>query len=143
MRRYELSPAQFALIEDLLPPNGKRGGQWKDHRRVLNGIFWLLHTGAQWREIPTRYGKWQTTYDRFTRWRRNGTIDRILERLHMKLDADGRIDMDLWLVDSTVIRAGGAAAGARRKKNAPRRAIGSRPRQISGWIWHKDTSGHR
>ncbi len=93
---------------------------------MLNGIFWMLHSGAQWREIPARYGKWQTIYDRFNRWRRDGTIDRMLERLHMKLDGDGRIDIDLWLIDSTVIRASAAAAGARRKKNAAERAGGSR-----------------
>lgn len=142
MKRFELSPSQFSLIEDLLPSNGRQGGQWKDHRRVLNGIFWLLHTGAQWREIPSRYGKWQTLYHRFTRWRRDGTIDRMLERLHMKLDADGRIDTDLWLVDSTVIRAGAAAAGARRKRNAARRALGPRPRQIAGRVWNEDSPCH-
>lgn len=114
VRRYELSDQAFALVADLLPANGRRGGQWQDHRTVLNGIFWILHSGAQWRELPARYGKWQTVYWRYNRWRRDGTIDRMLERLHLTLDAEGRIDVDLWCLDATQIRASRAAAGARR-----------------------------
>lgn len=56
-RRYELSEQEYALVADLLPAGGG-GGQWKDHRQVLNGIFWVLHTGPQWRELPERYGPW-------------------------------------------------------------------------------------
>ena len=85
VRRYELSNQAFDLIADLLPANGGRGGQWNDHRTTLNGIFWKLHTGAQWREIPERYGKWKSVYDRVSRWRKDGTFDRMLERLHLKL----------------------------------------------------------
>ena len=112
VRHYELTDPQFALIEDLLPKNGKRGGQWNDHRTTLDGIFWLLHTGAQWREVPERYGKWKSVYDRFRRWRKDGMIDLILERLHLRLDEAGRLDHDLWCVDATSIRASRAAAGA-------------------------------
>lgn len=87
---------------------------------MLNGIFWMLHTGAQWRELPERYGKRSTVHDRFTRWNKDGTLDRILERLHMKLDEQGRIDTDLWLIDATNIRASRAAAGGRGKKRGRR-----------------------
>ena len=52
------------LIADLLPPNGKRGGQWYDHRATLNGILWVLHTGSQWRGLPERYGNWKSVHDR-------------------------------------------------------------------------------
>ena len=117
VRRYELSDEAFGLIEDLLPKNGKRGGQWNDHRVTLNGVFWILHPGAQWRELPERYGAWSSVFDRYNRWRRDGTIDRILERLHLKLDAEGRIDLDLWCIDATQIRASRAAAGAVGKKS--------------------------
>lgn len=118
MRRYELSEKQFSLIEDLFPKNGRKGQQWNDHRITLNGIFWILHTGAQWRELPERYGNWKSVYDRFNRWSRNGMINRILERLQMKLDEEGRIDLDTWCIDSTIVRASRSAAGARRgKKN--------------------------
>jgi transposase len=119
MRRYELTDEQFELIADLLPLNGRRGGQWNDHRTTLNGIFWILHAGAQWREMPERYGKWKSVYDRFNRWRRDGTIDKILQRLQMKLDKEGRIDWDLWCIDGTNVRASRSAAGAGESKTTP------------------------
>ena len=117
MRRYELTDEQFEMIHDLLPANGKRGGQWNDHRVTLNGIFWILHSGAQWREMPERYGKWQSVYDRLARWRKEGMIDRILQRLQMRLDKDGRIDWDLWCIDGTNVRASRSAAGAGESKS--------------------------
>jgi len=128
MRRYELTEEQFELIGDLLPTNGKRGGQWNDHRTTLNGIFWILHTGAQWREMPERYGKWQSIYDRFVRWRRDGTLDAVLQRLQVRLDTEGRIDWDLWCIDGTNVRASRSAAGARRGTKTSR----SSPR-ITRW----------
>jgi transposase len=117
-RRYELTDDEYTRIEDLLPENGKRGGQWTDHRTTLNGIFWILHTGAQGRELPERYGKWKSVHDRLTRWRQDGTLDRILERLHRGLDKRGKLDHDLWCVDATSIRASRAAAGAGGKEVA-------------------------
>ena len=131
MRRYELTEEQFELIGDLLPRNGKRGGQWNDHRTTLNGIFWILHTGAQWREVPERYGKWQSVYDRFVRWRREGTMDAILRRLQVRLDKEGRIDWDLWCIDGTNVRASRSAAGARRRTKTPRGKRTNRP--ITRW----------
>ncbi len=116
MRRHELSDDHYAAIEPYLPrPTGKAGHPWKDHRAVLNGLFWKLHTGAQWRDIPERYGPWQTIYDRYVRWRRNGTWDRILQALQVRLDREGRIDWTQWALDSTSIRATRAAAGATKK----------------------------
>lgn len=120
MRRYELTDEQFDSIADLLPANGRRGGQWNDHRTTLNGMFWILHSGAQWREMPERYGKWQSVYHRFNRYRRDGTFDRILHRLQMKLDKDGHIDWDLWCIDGTNVRASRSAAGARESKTTPK-----------------------
>jgi transposase len=116
VRRYELRDEDFALIEDLLPENGKRGGQWKCHRTMLNGIFWILYTGAHWRELPERYGKRSSVNDRLNRWRADGTLDRILERLHLKLDEEGRIDHEFWCIDATQVRASRSAAGARGEK---------------------------
>ena len=72
VRRYELTDEQYALVKDLMPATGRPGGQWKDHRTTLDGIFWILHSGAQWRELPERYGNWKTVYDRFNRFRREG-----------------------------------------------------------------------
>lgn len=116
MRRHDLSDAQWKRIEDMFPPNGNKGGQWKDHRLLLNGMLWRLQTGAPWRDLPERYGPWQTVYDRFNRYSKNGTFDRIIERLQCQLDAQGCIDWDLWCVDGSVIRASRAAAGALKKR---------------------------
>ncbi|CAO3455317.1 Mobile element protein [Azospirillum argentinense] len=84
---------------------------WRDHRQVVDGLMWKLNTGAQWRDIPERYGPWQTIYERFVRWRYDGLFERILDRLRLQLDADGRIDVDLWCIDGTSIRASRSAAG--------------------------------
>ena len=119
MRRYELTDEKWALIEDLFPcSKGRRGCPWKDHRAILNGILWVLRTGAPWRDLPDRCGPWQTVYDRFRRWQREGLFDRILERLQIRLDAAGKIDWELWCVDGSCIRASRAAAGGG-KKGAP------------------------
>jgi transposase len=115
VRRYELTDPRCALIGDLLPSNGRRGARWNDHRTTLDGLFWLLRTGARWRQVPERYGKWKSVHDRFRRWRKDGAIDRILERLHSRLDPRGRIDHDLRCIDAASIRASRPAAGALRR----------------------------
>lgn len=141
-RHYEMTAEQFTLIADLMPEDGKPGGQWNDHRTTLNGILWVLHTGAQWRELPERYGKWKSVHDRLTRWRKDGTIDRILERLHLKLNERGLIDNDLWCVDATSIRAGRAAAGAGGEKDR-RRAGRPRPGPVARRLRHQAPPGRR
>jgi transposase len=127
MRRHELSDAQWHLIEDLMPPEGSPGRPWNNHRETLNGMMWILHTGAPWRDLPDHYGPWESVYCRFSRWRRNGTLDRILDRLQMRLDREGRVDWDLWCVDGSMIRASRAAAGA------PKKGIPTNPR-ITRWV---------
>lgn len=118
MARHELTDAQFALLEPFLPTNDRRGRPWVDHRKVLNGLFWKLNTGAQWRDIPERYGPWQTIYDRYVFWRRDGTWDQIMAALQTKLDATGRLDWEQMNVDGTSIRASRSAAGARKKRDS-------------------------
>lgn len=115
MRQHEFTEEQYELIKGLMLANGRRGGQWKDHRTTLNGMFWVLHTDAQWREMPERYGKWPSVYDRFNRWTRDGTIDKIFERFQFRLDEDPRIDWDLWCADGSNIRASRSAADTGQK----------------------------
>ena len=79
---------------------------------MLDGIFRVLHGGAQRRELPERYGNRKTVYDRFNRFRRDGTIARMPERLPLKLGEHGRIDSDWWSIDATSIRISRSAAGA-------------------------------
>lgn len=114
MGRHELTDEQWAVIADLFPENTKTAGRpWKDHRNIVHGMFWILRTGAPWRDLPKRFGPWQTVYDRFCRYRRDGTFDQILERLQIKLDKQGRIDWELFCVDGSSVRAHRAAAGAK------------------------------
>ncbi|WP_285584040.1 IS5 family transposase, partial [Actinoallomurus iriomotensis] len=93
VRRHELSDAAWARIEPLLPAHPPRGGRWRDHRQVVNGIVWKIRTGADWRDIPERYGPWQTLYQRFRRWSADGTWDRLLEHVQVHDDAVGDVDM--------------------------------------------------
>ena len=110
--RSEITDKAWERMAPLLPENGQRGGQWQDHRKVVNGILWKLRTGAPWRDLPERYGPWQTCYDRLVRWRRDGIWDRLLEHIQTKSDAVGEVE---WVVsvDSSVVRAHQHAAGAR------------------------------
>jgi len=114
MARYELTDEQWNLLKVLFPTQ-KRGGKWNDHRTTLNGMLWILRSGAPWRDLPDRYGKWKSVYHRFNRWRREGLFDRILKALQIRLDKQGKIDWDLWLVDGSNVRASRSAAGARKK----------------------------
>lgn len=119
MRRYELTDAQWQSIEDLFPKNQSCSGRpWNDHRTVLNGMFWVLCSGAPWRDLPERYGAWQTAYHRFRRYREEGFFQRLLERLHLRLNEQGQIDLELWAIDSTSVRGQKSAAGGGPKKGA-------------------------
>lgn len=111
--RGELTEEAWRVIAPLLPASG-RGGQWRDHRTVINGILWKLRTGAPWRDLPERYGPWQTCADRLYRWRRDGTWDRILAHVQTKSDAVGEIVWEVS-VDSRIARAHQHASGARRR----------------------------
>ena len=115
-RRYEIDDEQWDLIRDFFPENRKRRGRpWRDHRQVLNGILWVLSSGAAWRDLPERYGPWQTAYDRYDRWQNDGTWDRILEALQMEADERGLLDWSQWNIDSTIVRANRHAAGGGKK----------------------------
>ena len=79
-----------ALIELLVPPSRARTGRPpRDRRTLLNGIFWILHTGAPWRDLPERFGPWQTVYHHFAKWRREGIFAEIIEALQITLDQRG------------------------------------------------------
>jgi len=116
MKRHEVTDEQWELIQPILPKRtAKTGRPPSDPRVMLNGILWILRTGSPWRDLPERFGPWQTVYDHFAKWRALGAYDRILEALHIRLDADGAIDWDLWCIDGSSVRASRAAAGASKK----------------------------
>jgi transposase len=111
--RHALSDDHFAILEPLLPTNRRPGRPWKGHRLVIDAILWILHTGTPWRDLPREtYGPWQTAYERFSRRSKDGTWGRLLEALHVRLDAAGKVDWDLFCIDGSSIRASRAAAGA-------------------------------
>ena len=113
MKRHEVTDEQWEVIQPILPKRtAKTGRPPSDPRLMLNGILWILRTGSPWRDLPERFGPWQTVYDHFAKWRALGAYDRILEALHIRLDADGTIDWDLWCIDGSSVRASRAAAGA-------------------------------
>jgi transposase len=102
----------------LLPKHDGAGRPWRDHRQVVNGVLWRLRTGAPWRDLPSRYGPWQTVYRRFAHWEKDGTWAKLLEEVQVRDDAVGAVE---WTVsiDSTVARAHQHAAGARKKGMNP------------------------
>jgi transposase len=116
MKRHELTDEQWALVDPIVPKSVARTGRpARDRRIILNGIFWILHTGAPWRDLPERFGRWQTVYHHFSRWRREGLFDEIIKCLQIRLDDRGLIDWDLWCIDGANVRAARAAAGADKK----------------------------
>ena len=114
-RRHALSDAQWEVLRPLLPTNDRRGRPYKDHRLVLDGILWILHTGAPWRDLPEHFGPWKTVYGRFNRWRKQGLWDKVLTALQARAQEQGRLDWEMFCIDGSVVRASRAAAGAEKK----------------------------
>lgn len=116
MKRHDVSEEEWAILKPLIPESdAKTGRPAKDPRQMLNGVLWVLNTGAAWRDLPERFGPWQTVYGYFKSWRASGLFDTILDALHLQLDKDGKIDWELWCIDGTSVRATRAAAGAGKK----------------------------
>ena len=120
MRRHEISDADWARIQSLLP---SRPGPYALDRRFLNAVLYVAKTGLPWRDLPERFGPWNSVWRRFDRWSRRGVRAALFDALQ---------DPDLeWLIlDSTVIRAHPCAAGAKKKRTVP----GARARRPSGGV---------
>jgi transposase len=119
MHRGDLTDAQWARLQPLLPPQrrgkGSTGGRPSiDHRQIINGILWILRTGAPWEDLPERYGKRSTVSTRYYRWKQQGIWDRVYDALKAQADAAGALDWELHYVDATVVRAHQHAAGAKK-----------------------------
>lgn len=111
--RHAISVGDWDRIKDLLPGRpGQSGWLAEDNRRFMDAVLWIAKTGAPWRDLPERLGKWNSVWKRFDRWARKGTLQMVFEALQ---------DPDLeWLIlDSTVIRAHPCAAGAQKKQMVP------------------------
>ena len=103
-RDQVLTDAQWALLEPLLPSSkGKQSRPFRDHRQVLEGIMFRLRTGCPWRDLPERFGPWQTVWKRHARFSKDGTWDQIMAALLVTADQAGHVDWQLS-IDSTVAR---------------------------------------
>jgi transposase len=119
-RRHELSDEQWAQLAVLLPPEKpKTGRPALEHRQVVNGILWVLRTGAPWRDLPERYGNWTTVYSRFRRWREAGIWDRVFEAVQQNADRRGEVEWAIHFVDGSIVRAHQHAAGAKKGATKP------------------------
>lgn len=121
MRRHEISENQWNKIKDLFPPERKpQGGRpAKSNRAMLNAILYWLNTGIPWRDLPERYGSWQTVYNRFRAWTKAG----VWEKAFHALISQDLVDDTTVMLDSTTVKVhqhgGGAKKGAiMRKRDA-------------------------
>ena len=111
MTRLRMNDKQWQRIQPMIP-DGKPGGRPPlDRRTIIDGILWILRTGAPWRDIPEAFGKWQTIWRLFDQWNGDGTLDKVLQ----KLQGEIIINTELWCIDGTVIRAARCAAGGGKK----------------------------
>lgn len=112
-RRYELTDEEWQCIKDLLPGKATDPGRTaRDNRLFINAVLWIARTGAPWPDLPERFGKYNSQFQRFNRWAKNGVWQRIFEALQDP-------DLEWLMIDSTVVRAHQHAAG--QKKVHPRR----------------------
>lgn len=118
LRRYELTDDEWNRIADLLPPEstGKQGRPRKSNRMILNGMVWIARSGAPWRDLPERYGPWETVYSRFRKWIEDGILDNIFHSL--SLDAElGELSMDASIVQAHQDSAGAKKGGLQTKSD--------------------------
>jgi transposase len=106
--RWELTDQQWELLEPILRPQRRadnRGRPWHDTRAVLNGVLWILGSGAQWSEMPTRYPPYQTCHRRFQQWEREGKLVDLLRLLAKDLHKRGKLNLEEAFVDATFASA--------------------------------------
>ena len=116
MPRHRLTDAQWELVADLFPVgNFKTGRRPRNRRVVLSGIFWILRTGAPWRDLPIEFGPWSTAWDFFDKWTKDGTLNAMLRRLRSVVIPEMADPDELWCIDGTSIRAARCAGGGGKK----------------------------
>ena len=130
LARLLMEDGEWAFfVEFIVALRGRGGRPARDHRRVLDGIFWIARTGAQWRDLPEECGKWSSVYRQFRRWTLAGLWELILEALN----ESGVSPPQVQMIDSTVIRAHHQAAGAKgglKKRVLAVQRVALRPRFI-------------
>ncbi len=129
-RRHDISDRVWSLLEGHLPGRkGLHGGIARDNRRFINAVFWILRTGAPWRDLPPDYGDWKNTHRRFCRWRDRGVWESLLEQVIEDPDFE-------WLmIDASHIKVHPHASGARGgNQEMSRTKGGSTPNCIWPWM---------
>jgi transposase len=122
----DLTEEQWKLVETILPEDpvrdDGRGRPWSERRKVLEGVLWILRTGARWQDLPPRYGSYQTAHRRFQNWVRSGVLEKLLITLAQHLKDAGGLDLRECFVDGTFVPAkkGGAWSGKPSVERAPR-----------------------
>lgn len=141
----DLTDRQWEIVAPLLPKprvrKDKRGRPWRDPRDVLNGILWILRTGAQWVDLPARYPSKSTCHRRFQKWSREGTLKKLRAALIEDLDERGKIDWSESFIDGSFASA---------KKGGPASAKRSAAKAPSGWqlstamafLWESPSTAH-
>ena len=127
--RWELTDAQWELLEPVLRParrSDNRGRPWNETRAVLNGVLWVLGTGAQWAEMPDKYPPYQTCHRRFQAWICDGKLVESLQLLARHLHERGKLNLDQAFVDATFASAQKGAL-----QSAPRDAVRARRSSLS------------
>lgn len=114
MRRYELKDADWARLAPLLPgKTGDAGRSAADNRLFVNAVLWIARSGAPWRDLPERFGPWNSVYRRFRRWAQKGVWQRVFEAVQEP-------DLDWAMLDSTSVRAHQHAAGQKKARPRPK-----------------------
>lgn len=125
LHRHAISDADWERIEELLPGRpGQPGWTARDNRLFLDAVLWIAKTGAPWRDLPERFGNWNSVWRRFDRWAKKGTWQRVFAALQDP-------DLEWLLLDATIIRAHPHAAGAKKKRMTPGDKV-SRPSAGAG-----------
>lgn len=133
MARGDLTDSEWERLKPLLPSNiRKRGRPFGDHRRMINGMLWVLRTGAPWRDMPERYGSWHSVHSRFLRWSKAGVFQQIEAALIAEEDKKGTVDWEALAMDGTYVRVHPDATGAHKKGGPERRAAPVRPSARAG-----------
>lgn len=114
METRDLPQDIWEKLEPYLPRK-TTGRHYKDLHQTINGIFWILRTGAPWRDLPPQYGSWRSVASTFYRWTQDGRWDQVFEVIRAQAQACGHLDWSLHMLDSTIIRAHQHSAGAARR----------------------------
>ena len=123
----DLTDAQWAVLDPLFRPRRRsdgRGRPWRDTRAVVNGVLWILRTGAPWHDLPNRYPPYQTCHRRFQHWQRSGVLLKLLQKLAEDLRDRGKLDLSEAFIDASFSSA---------KKGAPPSALLDAVKAAKSW----------